>query len=100
MRIRVLIVDDCALFRRAVERALDGIPQIEIVGSCRNGRAAFDRIRADAADLLILDIEMPEMNGIQVLEAIRRDGLEAGVIVLSAAGENARAMTVRALELG
>src|SRR5581483_478608 len=100
MPVRVLIVDDSVLFRRVVQQALDGLPQIEVAGACPNGRAALDRLSADPVDLLILDIEMPGMNGIQVLQELRARGLPTGVIVLSAAGANARQMTVKALELG
>ena len=65
-----------------------------------NGKLALSRMAALHPDLVTLDIEMPEMNGIEVLEAMGPAGLKAGVIVLSALTVRGGEMTVRALELG
>ena len=70
MSLRVLIVDDTAVFRRAVSDALAGQPGIEVVGTANNGKMALDRLATLQPDLMTLDIEMPEMNGIQVLQAM------------------------------
>src|SRR5579864_2956816 len=100
MSLRVLVVDDSVVFVHLIKQALESIPGIEVVGSCRNGRAGLEKLRHTPVDLVTLDIEMPEMNGLQVLEAMRREGMKTAVIVLSAAGKRARDLTVRALELG
>ncbi len=97
---RVLVVDDTALFRRIVSDALSGLPGIEVVGTAANGRLALARMAALQPDLITLDIEMPEMNGIEVLEAMGPAGPQAGVIVLSSLTTRGGEMTVRALELG
>ncbi len=100
MSLRVLVVDDTVVFRRIVSDALAGLPSIEVVGVASNGKLALSRIAALHPDLVTLDIEMPEMNGIEVLEAMGPAGLKAGVIVLSALTVRGGEMTVRALELG
>jgi two-component system chemotaxis response regulator CheB len=100
MSIRVLVVDDSAMFRRITSRALESLPGVQIAGICQNGRLALDRMQADPPDLIMLDMEMPEMNGLDTLKAMRRLGLDTPVIVLSAVGDRDRELTVRALELG
>jgi two-component system chemotaxis response regulator CheB len=100
MSLRVLVVDDTVVFRRVVSDALEGLPGIEVVGVASNGKLALSRMAALHPDLVTLDIEMPEMNGIEVLEAMGPAGLKAGVIVLSALTVRGGEMTVRALELG
>ena len=94
---RVLVVDDTAVFRRAVSDALAGLPGVEVVGTANNGRMALGRLAALRPDLMTLDIEMPEMNGIEVLEAMPADS-PVGVIVLSALTVRGGEMTTRALE--
>jgi two-component system chemotaxis response regulator CheB len=100
MPMRVLVVDDTVVFRRAVSDALAGVPQIEVVGAAGNGRLALSQAAALRPDLITLDIEMPEMNGIQVLEHLAASGSKAGVIMLSARTVRGGQLTMRALELG
>ena len=100
MSLRVLVVDDSTVFVHLIKQALESIDGVQVIGSCRNGRAAMEKLRTTPVDLLTLDIEMPEMNGLEVLEAMRREGIKTTVIVLSAAGDRARDLTLRALELG
>jgi len=100
MSLRVLVVDDTVVFRRIVSDALSAVPGVEVVGTAPNGRLAMGRMAALQPDLVTLDIEMPEMNGIEVLEAMAAAGIKAGVIMLSALTVHGGEMTVRALELG
>jgi two-component system chemotaxis response regulator CheB len=100
MSLRVLVVDDTIVFRRAVSDALSGQSGIEVVGTASNGKLALARIAELKPDLVTLDIEMPEMNGIEVLQAMGAGGLNVGSIVLSAVTTRGGEMTVRALELG
>jgi two-component system chemotaxis response regulator CheB len=100
MNTRVLVVDDTVVFRRIVSDALAGVPGLEVVGTASNGRLAMARMAALQPDLVTLDIEMPEMNGLEVLEAMAVAGLKAGVIMLSSLTRRAGELTVRALELG
>ncbi|HTB17430.1 MAG TPA: chemotaxis response regulator protein-glutamate methylesterase [Bryobacteraceae bacterium] len=100
MTTRVLVVDDTSLFRRVIADALAGIPDVEVVGSASNGKLALARIAALRPDLITLDIEMPEMNGIEVLEAMRVSGQKATVVMLSSLTVKGGQMTIRALEAG
>ncbi len=100
MSLRVLVVDDTVVFRRAVSDALAGEPGIEVIGTAANGRLALARMAALHPDLVTLDIEMPEMNGIEVLQAMNATGQHAGAIVLSSLTTHGGEMTMRALELG
>lgn len=70
MKIKTLIVDDEPLARRAVRLMLMRDAEIEIVGECDNGQTAVESILMQKTDLVFLDIQMPEMNGFEVLETI------------------------------
>lgn len=97
---RVLVVDDTIAYRTIVSNALAEIPGVEVVGTASNGVLALSRIRSLKPDLLTLDIEMPEMNGLDVLDAIRRDALPVGAIVVSSLTKRGGDLTLKALELG
>ncbi len=98
--IRILIVDDTIVYRKIVSDVLSDIPGIEVVGSAHNGKAAITKIATLNPDLLTLDIEMPEMNGLEVLEYIKEKGLEVGAVMLSTLTQEGGEMTMKALELG
>ena len=100
MPLRVLVVDDTAVFRRVVSDAFAAIPDVEVVGVATNGRAALAKIEELRPDLVSLDIEMPEMNGVEVLEVLRARKSEVGVLVLSALTRKGGELTMKALELG
>lgn len=99
-RLKVLVVDDTVVYRKIVKDLLSELPGIEVVGTAHNGRAAMGRIAELKPDLLTLDIEMPEMNGLEVLEAIRNQNLEVGAIMLSTLTQKGGQMTMQALNLG
>jgi two-component system chemotaxis response regulator CheB len=100
MPTRVLVVDDASIFRRIISDALATMPDVEVVGTAPNGKLALARLASLQPDLITLDIEMPEMNGIEVLEAIRSLGVNTSVIVLSSRTIRGGEMTIRALESG
>lgn len=97
---RILVVDDTVIFRRIVSDALGALPGVEVVGTASNGKLALARLASLQPDLLTLDIEMPEMNGIEVLQAMASAGSKAGVIMLSSNTVRGGQITIRALELG
>lgn len=68
--LRVLIVDDERLAREKLRRLLETEPAVEVLGECGNGRDALVAIRRDRPDLVLLDIQMPEMNGFEVLRRL------------------------------
>jgi two-component system chemotaxis response regulator CheB len=71
-RIRVMVVDDVSIVRRLVSNALGADSEIEVVGTAANGREALEMIQVVKPDLVILDYEMPEMDGIETLKEIRK----------------------------
>ncbi|HEY0674457.1 MAG TPA: response regulator, partial [Longimicrobiales bacterium] len=70
MTIRALVVDDEPLSRERIRMLLAPHPEIEVIGECADGRAAVAAICAQAPDLVFLDIQMPELDGFEVLQAL------------------------------
>lgn len=96
--VRVLVVDDSAYIRKVVSQMLSRHPQIEVVGTARNGREALERVAELQPDVVTLDLMMPEMNGVAFLKAqMARQPLP--VVVLSIASEEGE-RAVAALEAG
>ena len=98
--LKVLIVDDTIVYRKIVSDVFSDMPDVEVVGSAHNGKAAITKITSLKPDLLTLDIEMPEMNGLEVLEYIKEKGLDVGAIMLSTLTREGGEMTMKALDLG
>lgn len=99
-KLRVLVVDDTVVYRKVVSEVLAEIPGVEVVGTASNGKIAMNKIASLKPDILTLDIEMPEMNGIDVLSGIRTDSPEVGAIVLSTLTHKGGELTMQALDLG
>lgn len=100
MSLRALVADDAILFRRVISDALGTLPDVQVVGSAHNGRAALQKIRELKPDFVTLDLEMPELDGLGVLDALRQAGQKLPVIVVSALTKAGGAMTMRALDKG
>jgi two-component system, chemotaxis family, protein-glutamate methylesterase/glutaminase len=100
MNLRVLVVDDTVLFRTVVSEALKKIPGVEVIGSAASGRAALAKAAELKPDLITLDIEMPGMDGLQVLDELKKAGSDAGVIIVSSVTVQGGSYTIRALERG
>ncbi len=98
--LRVLIVDDTVTYRKIVADVLAACPGVEVVGTAANGKIALQRLEQQAVDLLVLDLEMPEMNGQAVLEELRRRKSPSGAIMLSAFTAQGAKATLAALETG
>ncbi len=98
--IKVLVVDDTAVYRRIASDVLAEIPGVEVIGAASNGRIAMNKIASLKPDLLTLDIEMPEMNGLEVLSRIKKECPDIGAVMLSTLTLKGGDMTMKALELG
>jgi two-component system LytT family response regulator len=97
-RMRVLIVDDEPPARAEVRRLLETVPDVEILGECGSGAQAITSIRESAPDVVFLDIQMPEVSGFGVLQAIGADAMPL-VIFITAYEEHAlRAFEAHALD--
>lgn len=105
-KIKVLIVDDSRIFRSLVEKCLASEADIEVLGSVRNGVKALEFIHSHRPDLVTLDVEMPDMDGLETLKAIQeindsnQDFRPIGVIMLSAFTQKGADITIEALESG
>ena len=82
-RIQVLIVDDHPLFRRGVRWGLEAEPDILVVGEATDGQTAVQQADLLVPDVVLIDINMPQMNGLEVTRIIRRRHPQTGVIVLT-----------------
>jgi len=99
--IRVLVVDDTILYRKVVGDVIASIPGADVCGTAANGRFALTKIKTFKPDLITLDIEMPEMNGLELLEELKKTGMKLPrIIMLSTLTTTGGDMTIRALELG
>ena len=96
-KIRVLVVDDVAMVRRLVVDALSIDAEIQVVGVAENGREALEKIPVVHPDLLILDYEMPEMDGLETLIEVRRNYPSIRVIIFSSHTRHGAKVTLDAL---
>src|SRR6201990_3671490 len=81
--IRILAVDDHPLFRSGIAALLATQPDMNLVAEASNGREAIEQFRAHRPDITLMDLQMPEMNGLDALVAIREESPEARIIVLT-----------------
>src|SRR4029079_12638247 len=97
--IRALVVDDSATMRHLISVALNADPEIEVVGQAGDPLEARERIKALAPDVITLDVEMPNMNGLEFLERLMRLR-PMPVIMVSTLTTRGAEVTLAALELG
>ncbi|SFL31100.1 response regulator [Pelosinus propionicus] len=82
-KIRIILADDHAVLRSGLKALLNNDPQFEVVGEAENGIEAIALVKALAPDVLILDLSMPDMNGMDCIKEIRSRGLTCPILVLS-----------------
>lgn len=99
-QIRVMVVDDSALMRNLISRIIEAEPDLTVAGTAMNGRFALDKMKRLDPDIIILDLEMPEMNGIEFLKERRRQKIAVPVIILSSLAKKGAEITMEALSLG
>ena len=99
-KIRILVVDDAVVVRRMLTDTLAADPLLMVAGAAANGRIALQRIPQVNPDVVILDIEMPEMDGLETLGHLRKTYPRLPVIMFSTLTERGAAATMDALALG
>ena len=97
-KIRTLIVDDEPLARRNLRLLLEKDPQIEIMDECRNGLEAVEAVKSFSPDLIFLDIQMPEMDGFDVLASVGAERIQAIIFVTAFDQYALKAFEVHALD--
>ena len=99
-KLRVLVVDDSVMYRKMLSEVISRFEGVEVVGTAHHGRAAMAKIKSLQPDLLTLDIEMPEMDGLGVLTEMAGQFPRVGAIVVSASAGEGGSKNIKALELG
>jgi two-component system chemotaxis response regulator CheB len=97
---RMLIVDDSVVFRSQIKAVAEQIPAITEIVLASNGKLALQRLESSDFDVMTLDLEMPEMNGLETLEAMRKLPKRPAVLVFSAQSSQGAACTIQAMDLG
>jgi two-component system, chemotaxis family, protein-glutamate methylesterase/glutaminase len=98
--INVLVVDDSALMRNLVSRIIESAPDMTVCGTAMNGEFALQKIERLNPDAVVLDLEMPTMNGLEFLRERRSRRIEVPVIILSSVAKKGAQVTMEALNLG
>lgn len=98
--IQVLIVDDSALMRNLIGHMVEDTPGLAVAEKAMNGIFALQKIPRVNPDIIILDLEMPEMNGIEFLKERKKQGITIPVIILSSVAARGAEITMEALSLG
>ena len=98
-KVKALIVDDSAYMRVVLKDMLESDPDIVVAGVAKDGLEAIERVKAIAPDVVLLDIQMPRMDGIATLQRIMKDH-PTRVIMLSAMDKRDDQLPLKALEMG
>jgi two-component system chemotaxis response regulator CheB len=98
--IRVLVVDDSVVIRKVLTDSLAADPSVQIAGTASDGRLALARIAQLKPDLITLDVEMPNMSGLEAIKEIRKDHPHLPIIMFSTLTERGATTTLDALALG
>lgn len=99
MPVKVLIVDDSGFFRHRISDLLEGDSRIKVVGTAQNGREAVEQAKRLRPDLITMDVEMPQMNGIEAVRVIMRE-CPTNILMLSSLTHEGAQVTLQALEAG
>lgn len=99
-KIKVLIVDDSVVYRSQLRNAVSMLDYCEVVAVASNGKMALERMAQGPVDLVILDLEMPEMNGLETLQEISKRSYSAKVLMFSSHSKRGAEITMDALRFG
>ncbi|MDX1413323.1 MAG: response regulator transcription factor [Candidatus Promineifilaceae bacterium] len=81
--IRVLVVDDHALVRKSISEMLSREPDLEVIGTAENGRDAIEKAKDNKPDVIVMDVSMPELDGIRAAGVLQALGISSQIIMLS-----------------
>jgi two-component system chemotaxis response regulator CheB len=99
-KIKVLVVDDSLAYRTQIRSALQLDGDIEVGGTAINGQVAIEKMQTENFDLIILDLEMPVMNGVETLKEMKRLGITSKVLLFSSTTKKSALSTLEGLNLG
>lgn len=98
--LNVLVVDDTIVYRKILSEVLESLEGVQLLGTASQGRLALARMEQTPADLVLLDVEMPEMDGLETLGHLRKRWPETDVVMVSGTNMSSAEITVQALEQG
>ncbi|MDY4903122.1 MAG: chemotaxis response regulator protein-glutamate methylesterase [Treponema sp.] len=98
--IQVMICDDSALMRNLISRIVDSAEGMKTAGTAMNGKFLLQKLDQVKPDIILLDIEMPEMTGVEFLQERKKLGIDIPVVILSSIATKGAAVTMQCLELG
>jgi len=99
-KVSVLIVDDSALMRNIISKLIEKDSSLRVAGTAMNGRFGLNKLPRVKPDIIVLDLEMPEMNGIEFLKEMQKLKYEIPVVILSSIAKKGAKVTMEALALG
>ena len=99
-QIKVLVVDDSSLMRKLITNMVEKDEEVKVIDTALNGIFALKKIEKRDPDVILLDIEMPEMNGVEFLEKARELKIDIPIIILSSLGKNRPELTLKCLDMG
>ncbi len=99
-KIRIFIVDDTAVYRSILKKVFDDMPNVEVVGTAPNGKIALEKMAEIRPDIVTLDQEMPEMNGLETLRRLKGVSPDTIAVMISAHTTEGAYITIKALQLG
>ncbi len=99
-KLRVLIVDDSVVYRSQIRAAVERIDWISVAGVASNGKFALQRLSESTVDVMILDLEMPEVDGLETLRRLKAEGRNCKVLIFSSVSKRGSEATLEALRLG
>lgn len=99
-KLKALVVDDSVVYRKIISAAVDGTEMAKVEATASNGVLAIERLEHGKYDVVLLDVNMPEMDGIETLKQIKRRWTGIPVIMISGTGGKNAEVTLKALEIG
>lgn len=100
MKKNILVVDDSALMRRAICDIINSSNEYEATDTGRDGLDAYEKIKANSYDAVLLDINMPRMNGLELLQKLQKENIRVTVVVVSSLAKEDAKITIQAMEYG
>lgn len=100
MKKNILVVDDSALMRRAICDIINSGNEYEATDTCRDGLEAYEKIKNNSYDAVLLDINMPRMNGLELLQKLQKENIRATIVVVSSLAKEDAKITIQAMEYG
>lgn len=98
--LKVLVVDDTVTYRQILSNIVSELPEVNLIGTAPNGKIALEKVKINQPDLILLDISMPVMDGLETLKILKKDYPQIEVVIVSGMDKTNANLTVQALNLG